>query len=159
MTDKTDDSLPFYKRKSLEEMTREEWESLCDGCGRCCLRTFEYEDTLELVTSRIMCRLFDPATCRCGNYPERGRLVDDCVIMTPENLPTLDFLPATCAYRRVARGQDLAWWHPLVSGDPETVHTAGISIRGRDLINEDDVSDEDLEVLDDDLLLDSPLPE
>ena len=124
----TDDE-PFWKRKRLGEMTPEEWESLCDGCGRCCLLKLEDEDTEEVVYTRIACKLLDIGSCRCGSYETRHQKVPDCVRLTPESAGTLEWLPPSCAYRLVANGEDLAWWHPLVSGDPETVHQAGISVR------------------------------
>jgi len=122
---------PFWKTKRLEEMTREEWESLCDGCGRCCLRKLRYEEDNSLAFTNIACRLLDTQTCRCKHYATRLRRVPDCVSLTPESLAEIDWLPPSCAYVRIAAGQDLAWWHPLVSGDPETVHLAGVSVRGR----------------------------
>jgi uncharacterized cysteine cluster protein YcgN (CxxCxxCC family) len=124
----TDDE-PFWKRKRLGEMTPEEWESLCDGCGRCCLLKLEDDDTEEVVYTRIACKLLDIGSCRCGSYETRHQKVPDCVRLTPESAGTLEWLPPSCAYRLVANGEDLAWWHPLVSGDPETVHQAGISVR------------------------------
>ncbi len=111
-------------------MTPAEWESLCDGCGKCCLHKLRYADgTLKMT--RVSCRLLDTETCRCSNYPKRKQLVPDCVVLSQNNLDRLDWLPATCAYRLVNAGQDLFPWHPLISGDPESVHTAGISVRGR----------------------------
>jgi uncharacterized cysteine cluster protein YcgN (CxxCxxCC family) len=123
------DDLPFWKRKRLGEMTPEEWESLCDGCGRCCLLKLEDEDTQEILYTRLACKLLDIGTCRCGSYETRHQKVPDCVRLTPESAGTLEWLPPTCAYRLVANGEDLAWWHPLVSGNAETVHEAGISVR------------------------------
>jgi hypothetical protein len=122
---------PFWKTKRLEDMTSTEWESLCDGCGKCCLHKLEDEDTGEVSYTNVACRLLDLGTCRCSHYEERKRLVPDCLILTPEAVDQMDWLPETCAYRLVADGKNLAWWHPLVSGDPETVHQAGISVRGR----------------------------
>jgi uncharacterized cysteine cluster protein YcgN (CxxCxxCC family) len=124
-------SEPFWKRKRLGEMTRAEWESLCDGCGRCCLHKLRHDGDGELSFTNVACRLLDLETCRCGDYSQRSRRVPDCVRLTPQSLREIDWLPPSCAYRRLAEGKDLAWWHPLVSGDPETVHTAGISVRGR----------------------------
>ena len=122
---------PFWKRKKLSEMTSAEWESLCDGCGRCCLNKLEDIDTGETVYTNVACKLFDAQTCRCTDYAHRKRQVPDCVQLTPRGVPRIVWLPPTCAYRLVARGRDLYWWHPLVSGDPETVHAAGISVRGK----------------------------
>ena len=122
---------PYWRTKTLEEMTREEWEALCDGCARCCLLKLEDADTGEIAYTDIACRLLDLGTCRCTRYRQRLRMVPECVDLTPEQVRKLDWLPSTCAYRLVAEGRDLAWWHPLVSGDPETVHKAGISVRGR----------------------------
>ena len=124
---------PFWKTKTLAEMTREEWESLCDGCGRCCLHKVRYEGTGELAFTNVACRLLDLDTARCSDYANRRRKVPDCVHLTPKDLEEIDWLPPSCGYRLVAEGKDLAWWHPLVSGDPATVHSAGVSIRGRAL--------------------------
>ena len=125
------DEAPYWRTKSLEEMTRDEWEALCDGCARCCLIKLEDSDTGEIDYTDIACRLLDLGTCRCTRYRQRTRLVPDCVDLTPKQVRKLRWLPSTCAYRLVAEGRDLAWWHPLVSGDPDTVHRAGISVRGR----------------------------
>lgn len=122
---------PFWKAKSLKEMSPAEWESLCDGCGKCCLAKLEDEDTGEIHWTSVGCRLFNEATCRCQDYQNRLAKVDDCVRLTPENVRTITWLPSTCAYRLLADGQDLKWWHPLVSGDPQSVHEAGISVKGR----------------------------
>ena len=122
---------PFWRRKPLARMTTEEWESLCDGCAKCCLIKLEDEDTGQVDYTDIACRLLDHGTCRCTNYPARARLVPDCIVLTPAKTARFDWLPTTCAYRLISEGKDLAWWHPLVSGDPETVHRAGISVRGR----------------------------
>jgi uncharacterized cysteine cluster protein YcgN (CxxCxxCC family) len=119
----------FWQEKSLAEMTVDEWEALCDGCGRCCLEKIEDEDTGEIVYTHVACRLFDIKTCRCSDYQNRHVRVPDCVVLTSRSVGTLDWLPPSCAYRLVAEGKELCWWHYLVSGDPETVHTAGISVR------------------------------
>ncbi len=130
---------PFWKTKPLEAMSPAEWESLCDGCGKCCLAKLEDEDTGDIHWTSVACRLFDAGACRCSDYAGRLKRVRDCVRLTPENVRTLTWLPATCAYRLVAEGKDLAWWHPLVSGNPETVHEAGISVRGRVKALEDEL--------------------
>ena len=119
---------PFWKSKSLADMTRDEWEQLCDGCGRCCLNKLEDEDTGEFLYTRAACKLLDLKTCRCSDYGNRASRVPDCVTLTPENVGSLGWLPATCAYRLLDEGKTLAWWHPLVSGDPATVDEAGISV-------------------------------
>jgi uncharacterized cysteine cluster protein YcgN (CxxCxxCC family) len=125
------EDAPFWRRLTLEEMSSAQWESLCDGCGRCCLNKLEDEETGDIAWTSIRCRLLDDESCRCTDYEHRSQHVPDCVRLTPEKARTLSWLPPTCAYRLVAEGHDLCWWHPLVSGDPETVHQAGISVRGR----------------------------
>ncbi len=122
---------PFWRRKTLAEMTRSEWESLCDGCAKCCLDKLEDDDTGEIQYTEVACRLLDLGTCRCTDYSNRTRFVPDCVVLTPRTVARLTWLPSTCAYRLISEGRDLEWWHPLVSGDPETVHRAGVSVRGR----------------------------
>ena len=123
--------LPFWRAKPLEAMSPEEWESLCDGCGRCCLVKLEDEDTGEIAYTDVGCTLLDGDSCRCRDYPDRQARVPDCVRLTPQTVRGLSWLPPTCAYRLVAEGRDLYWWHPLVSGDPASVHAAGMSVRGR----------------------------
>jgi len=135
---------PFWQRKTLDEMTREEWESLCDGCARCCIVKFEDEDTKEILYTDVVCRLLDIERCRCTAYGDRSRLVPTCLVLTPDLVRSLKWMPETCAYRLIAEGKPLAWWHPLVSGDPNTVHQAGISVRGK-VISEKGMTDEELE--------------
>ena len=124
-------TTPFWKEKRLDEMTPAEWESLCDGCAKCCLHKLQFEDTGELKYTNVACRLLDLRACACMNYAKRDDLVPDCVRLNPDNLAELDWMPSTCAYRLLAEGKDLAWWHPLISGSRETVHEAGMSVRGR----------------------------
>ena len=141
----TDPDVPFWQRKSLAEMSNAEWESLCDGCGRCCLVKLEDEDTAATYFTDVGCRLLDGQTCRCRDYAHRSEKVDDCVRLTPKVVHEIKWLPPTCAYRLLDEGKDLYWWHPLVSGDPDSVHQARISVRGRVRDCEDDVPDETLE--------------
>jgi uncharacterized cysteine cluster protein YcgN (CxxCxxCC family) len=133
-------ATPFWRAKTLGAMSRAEWESLCDGCGRCCLHKLRDETTEELGWTNVACRLLDLETCRCGDYANRKARVPDCVKLTPRRVATIDWLPPTCAYRLLREGRDLPWWHPLVSGDPETVHRAGVSVRGK-AIRERDAGD------------------
>ncbi len=122
---------PFWETKSLTEMSAREWESLCDGCGLCCLVRFEDEDSGDIVPTRVACRLFDDRSCRCGDYRDRRRQVPDCIKLTPGNIASLPWMPGSCAYRRLYEGKALPAWHPLVTGDPESVHVAGVSVRGQ----------------------------
>ena len=130
---------PFWKQKTLEELNPAEWESLCDGCGRCCLVKLEDEESGNIHFTDIACTLFNPSTCRCADYANRRRKVHDCIKLTPAKVRTLGWLPPSCAYRLIAEGRDLAWWHPLVSGSQTSVHEAGVSVRGRIGMSERDV--------------------
>jgi len=132
---------PFWETKSLRQMDRAEWESLCDGCGKCCVHKLEDEDTGELMATNVACRLLDRRTGRCKDYRNRRAYVPECVRLTPEKVLDLDWLPSTCAYLLLAEGKPLPDWHPLVSGDPETVHAAGQSVRGW-TVSEDEVGDD-----------------
>jgi uncharacterized cysteine cluster protein YcgN (CxxCxxCC family) len=120
----------FWRSKTLVQMSPAEWESLCDGCGKCCLHKLR-ENTGALKLTNVACRLLDTDTCRCANYPRRKTLVPDCVVLTPQSLMTIDWLPDTCAYQLLRDGKDLPAWHPLVSGDPGSVRAAGVSMGGR----------------------------
>ena len=136
----------FWERFPLTQLTQPEWEALCDGCGKCCLNKLEDADTGEVFFTRIACRLLDDATCRCSNYDIRKSIVPECIVLTPKNLDEISyFMPKSCAYRRLNEGRGLAEWHPLLSGDPESVHRAGIGMRGQTLgefeIPEDDWED------------------
>ncbi len=130
----------FWRTVKLSEMTGEEWESLCDGCGLCCLHKLEDCDSGEIRHTNVACRLLDVTSCRCKNYPLRQKLVPDCVVLTADQVAEFRWLPQSCAYRLVGEGRDLPPWHPLISGDDQSVHDAGISLRGR-AISERDAGD------------------
>ena len=123
------DVVPFWHRKTLADMTVEEWESLCDGCGRCCLHKFEDEDSGEVRYSQVACKLLNVKSCRCSNYQERQRWVPDCIRLKPADIKNYHWLPTSCAYRLLAENKDLPSWHPLRSGSAESVHTVGVSVR------------------------------
>ena len=137
------DDIPFWETKTLEEMTSAEWESLCDGCGRCCLHKLRHEDTGSLSHTNVACRLLDVNTARCSDYANRKRRVPDCITLTPQEVRSVDWLPPSCAYRLLAEDKKLAWWHPLVSGRPGTVDEAGISV-SHDAYSEEGISVDDL---------------
>lgn len=126
----------WWQDKPLAELSPEQWEALCDGCAKCCLHKLEDEDDGQVFYTRVRCRYLDEKSCRCSDYSNRSVLVPNCIQLAPENVHDLDWLPSTCAYRLRARGEQLADWHPLVSGSADSVHRAGISIRGRSLSDE-----------------------
>ncbi len=134
----------FWIEKNLLEMSPEEWEALCDGCGKCCLHKFEDEDTREVFYTNVSCWLLDTFQCRCRDYPHRRERVPGCLLLTPQRVAQFKWLPSTCAYRRLAEGKGLFTWHPLLSGDAQSVHTAGISVRGK-VISEQDIDMQKLE--------------
>jgi uncharacterized cysteine cluster protein YcgN (CxxCxxCC family) len=135
--------LNFWQTKTLPQMSQDEWESLCDGCGRCCLVKLEDEETGDIALTDIACRLLDNQKCKCKKYDTRHEIVPDCVRLTPKNISQLKWMPKSCAYRLLAEGKDLAWWHPLISGNKETVHQAGISIQGKTVSEDDNLQPED----------------
>ncbi|WP_416899527.1 MAG: YcgN family cysteine cluster protein [Minwuia sp.] len=133
----------FWETVGLADMTNEQWEALCDGCGKCCLYKLQDIDTDEIVFTNVACRLLDCHSCRCSDYPNRFEKVEDCISLGPENVGELQWLPSTCAYRLLDEGGELPEWHPLITGDANSVHRAGISVRGR-VVTEDE-ADADLE--------------
>lgn len=136
--------MSWWENARLADLDDDQWEALCDGCARCCMVKLEDEDTAEVFYTSVVCRYLDLKAARCTVYPDRHRLVPDCVPFDADAATQFDWLPETCAYRKVARGEPLSWWHPLVSGRRETVVEAGISVLGR-VISEDNVPEEDLE--------------
>lgn len=134
------ENKPFWETKSLDEMSQSQWESLCDGCGKCCMAKLIDDDTDELHFTAVACQLFDPETCRCVDYENRQAKVSDCVKLTPENVGEIAWLPATCAYRLLHEGKPLYDWHPLVSGAAESVHRARISMQNRVTAFEQDMA-------------------
>jgi len=122
---------PFWETKQAAEMTVAEWESLCDGCGQCCLHKLEDEDTGEILYTWIACRLLDLESCTCLDYRNRMALVENCIRIERDRFERLQLRPETCAYRLLSEGKPLPQWHPLITGDPETVHEAGVSIRNK----------------------------
>lgn len=135
---------PFWKTKKLKEMTKTEWESLCDNCGLCCLHSVQDGKTGKIKLLAIACRYLDTSTCRCLVYKDRFKTEPDCMMLCPDKIRRIKRLPYTCAYRSLAEGRELMWWHQLVSGDPNTVYEAGISVKYR-VVSRVAVSPDDLE--------------
>jgi len=132
----------FWETKSLTEMTPEEWESVCDGCGKCCLLKLEDEDTGEIAYTRLHCRLLDAGTCLCSDYDNRKQHVPDCVKLTPEKVEQIKWMPDSCAYKVLQSGGKLPDWHHLICGDRQRIHDLGHSIMGK-TVSEDTVIEED----------------
>ena len=136
----------YWETTPLNRMTRAEWEALCDGCGKCCLNKLEDDETGEVVLTRVACRLFDDTTCRCAQYDIRHQFVPECIVLKPSNIDDHAYwMPATCAYRLLWEGKPLYDWHPLISGTPDSVHAAGVSMQHRTVaefnVHEDDWED------------------
>lgn len=143
----------FWERKPLAKLNQQEWEALCDGCGKCCLNKLEDEERGQVALTRVACRLLDDQSCTCAHYANRHRFVPDCIVLKPDNLDSHAYwMPATCAYRLLWEGRPLYPWHPLISGRAETVHEAGISVRGR-TVSEFDTPQEDWE----DFIIEEPI--
>lgn len=136
-------NAPFWEHKTLEQMTDSEWESLCDGCGRCCIQKLEDEETGQIHTTDVACKLLDVSHCRCRHYEQRFERVSDCLSVRPLSKQKLSWLPTSCAYKRLAEGRSLAKWHPLISGSAQSVHRAGIGMANR-CVSESDVPAEEL---------------
>ena len=126
----------WWNTKTLAELTQSEWESLCDGCAKCCLHKLEDEDSGNIFYTKVRCKHLDEEQCRCTDYANRSTLVPNCIQLNRDNVADLNWLPSSCAYRLRANNQPLEQWHPLVSGSKTTVHEAGISIRGRAISDE-----------------------
>lgn len=143
----------FWERIRMNDMSAAEWEALCDGCGKCCLNKLEDADTGEVHLTRVACRLLDDATCRCSQYAIRKQIVPECIVLSPGTLAQHAYwMPQTCAYRRLHEGKPLPAWHPLLTGDPESVHRAGASVRGR-TVPEFELTEDDWE----DQIIDEPM--
>lgn len=140
----------FWELKALTDLNPQEWEALCDGCGKCCLNKLEDEDTGHVELTRVACRLFDDSTCRCGQYETRHQFVPECIVLKPSNIDDHAYwMPRTCAYRLLWEGKPLFDWHPLISGTPDSVHAAGVSMRNATVpefeVHEDDWEDHIIE--------------
>ncbi len=128
---------PFWETTALEDMTHAQWEALCDGCARCCLHKLQDQASGQIYLTMVACRLLDRQTCRCRDYGRRTERVGQCLVLSASTVSAADWLPDTCAYRKLLAGKPLSWWHPLISADRETVHRAGVSVRGLALSEED----------------------
>ena len=145
MTNDTNDTpaIAYWKTKNMAEMSPSEWENLCDGCGKCCCIRLEDEDTAEIYITDVVCKLFNPTTCQCTDYPNRSKKVPDCVTLTPDNVDKLHWMPRTCAYRLVSEGKDLPDYHHLISGSRDTIHEVGMSVQDA-VVSEIQVDEEEL---------------
>ena len=135
----------FWENVPLKKLTPQEWEALCDGCGKCCLNKLEDPDTGEVALTSVACRLLDNQTCRCAHYEARKKIVAECIVLTPKNISGHAYwMPQTCAYRLLWEGKRLYDWHPLISGTAQSVHDAGVSVQGR-TVPEFEIDEEDWE--------------
>ncbi len=152
MTEKDKASTPFWEYKRLSQMTEQEWESLCDGCARCCLNKLEDEDDGEIYYTRVACQLLDIETCRCNDYQNRAQRIPSCITLSVKNAHYFDWLPSTCAYRLLAEGSTLPDWHPLITGTQQSVVDAGISVRdiAKNEANVTDITEEVIQLYDPD---------
>ena len=132
----------FWQRKKLHEMSQREWESLCDGCGKCCLQKLQDEDDGMVYYTSVICQYMTD-DCRCSEYKRRHELVPNCVWLKPEDVDDFFWLPSTCAYRLLAEGKDLPFWHPLVSGDPDLIHAVDVSVQHMDLVKDNEIPEDD----------------
>ncbi len=133
----------FWKKKSLDEMNPREWEALCDGCGRCCLVVLRDDESDELHETDVACRLYNAQTRRCNDYDNRTKSVPSCISLTPEKARTLDWMPETCAYRRLGSGKELPQWHPLITGTRQSVIKAGVAT-SLSVLSENEIKEKDL---------------
>ena len=135
----------FWDTVPLDQMTNAEWEALCDGCGKCCLNKIENEDDGRVFLTSVACCLFDDQTCRCRSYETRHDFVPECIVMSQKTIAEHAYwMPRSCAYRRLYLGEGLPDWHPLKTGDPNSVHDAGVSLQGQ-TVSEEDIHDDDWE--------------
>lgn len=135
----------FWEHTPLDKLTPQQWEAVCDGCGKCCLNKLEDDETGEIALTRVACRLLDNESCKCAQYDIRRQFVPECIMLTPANLSEhMHWIPETCAYRLLWEGKPLADWHPLISGDPQSVHAAGVSVQGQ-TVPEFDVPEDEWE--------------
>lgn len=134
----------FWEHKTFTQMTPQEWESLCDGCAKCCLHKLEDEDTSEVYYTDVACRYLDNNSCRCQEYSQRQTLVEGCLKLRPQDVEVFDWLPSTCTYRLLSKGEPLPVWHHLLTGNPELVHQLGFSVKNK-VVSEQTVAEDDYE--------------
>ena len=133
-------NIDFWKIKSLEQMTSAEWESICDGCAKCCIFKFEDDETERILQTDVVCKLLDLSSCSCTKYGKRNQLVPDCITITAENILQLKWMPSSCSYRLLAEGKDLPMWHPLITKDSKSTPLAGKTVQGN-VVSESEVDD------------------